>query len=153
MATVRSAPLSPTNTTGLFEATVSHRGDFRARDLEYITDGNKFLIKATAQRGARQSERQIEILLDRKIQPGTYTFHEQNNGPVIRVTYYEMRRDDLNFFLYKATTEKGSLVLAISEDNEHYHGEIEFSAVTGTGHNITISGRFGVYLPVTLVGH
>jgi hypothetical protein len=153
MATSRSAPLNPTNTTGLFEATVSSRADFRARDLEYIADEKSFMITAIAQRGARQSERRIEVLLDRKIQPGTYTFSGQNSEPVIRVVYYEMQRDGFNFHLYNATTEQGSLTLEISEDNERYHGKITFSVVTRTGQDIKISGNFDVYLPVTLVTH
>ncbi|NIL18776.1 hypothetical protein AU074_13390 [Pseudomonas sp. ATCC PTA-122608] len=144
------APAITSNTTGLFKATVSHRGDFLAQELEYQADEHWFGITAIAQKYSAQSERRFEMVLHRDIQSGTYDFEEVSVGPVVRVIYSNMELDGFGFMHRHTVTKQGTLKLKISENNNHYSGTLDMTVEARDGETLRIAATFDVWLVIVL---
>ena len=145
------APAFVDNVTGEFKGAVSKRGRFVARELQYVADTQWFGITAIAERYSRQSERRIELVLHRDIQPGTYPIENESTGPVVRAIYSEMQRSEFDHYLRTTVTQKGSLKLVISPDNNHYKVTLDLTVETHTGETLKLNIEGDAWLAFPLV--
>ena len=151
MTATREAPAEIENITGEFKGSVSKRGNFQTQQLEYTADDKWLGITAIAERYSRQSERRIELVLHRDIKPGTYHFEGTPSPPVVRVRYFEMYRIGFYHYLGEATTQKGTLVLDISTDNQHHTAKLDFTVKLRNGNELKLSIKYDVWLTTTLI--
>lgn len=147
----RHTPSNIENITGLFDGTVSKRGNFVARELQYIADEQWFSITAIAERSGRHSERQIELVLHRNIQSGKYHFEDTPADPVVWVHYYERSKIGFEHHLLKCTTLKGKLDWKILEDNTHFSLKLHLSVETHKGNTLEINVKGDFWLAIALV--
>ena len=148
MPITHHAPANTDNTTGEFKGSISNRGHFVARELEYITDEKWFGITAIAQRYSNQSERRIELVLHRNIQPGTYSIQATPTDPIVRVVYSENRRIDFGHYHIPTATQGGTLELKISEDNNHYALKLDLTVQTHAGETLKLNIDGNVWLAI-----